>query len=124
MPATACDGASPLIFRRDPIAQTAKAIRPVDRMASDGACHDAVQPNTEVGPETVIELRGRPREEQPDVVRRKCPIHPRKPLPQVLAILLDGGEQRLGIPPFELSEFEPVGYRAPEHFRLPIKINF
>jgi hypothetical protein len=44
----------------DPIAQTATAVRPVDGMASDGAGHNTLYPDAEIGTETFLELRCRP----------------------------------------------------------------
>jgi hypothetical protein len=88
-------------------------------MASHGARQFPFQPDTEVGPEAVFELRRYPREEQPDIVGRVRSVNPWKPLPQVFAIPLHHREQYFGVGPRELSEFDTVGYRAPKHFAPP-----
>jgi hypothetical protein len=109
-----------LISGRDPVTDAATEIGPIDGVASDGAYQCAIQPDAEVGPEPVLELGRCTREEKTDFVGRARSIHPREPLPQMVAIPLDCRKQDLGIVPPELPELEAVGYRAAKHFIPPV----
>jgi len=88
-------------------------------MAPDSSRQTAVHPDAEIRSKAFLELRPGTRQKLTDLVGRSRTVYPRQPLPQMIAILFDGGKQAFGIFPAELSEFNPFGNGAPKHFVPP-----
>ena len=85
--AAARDHALALVPVFNPIADTTVAVAPIDRVAAHRAGERSIVPNARLRSLVVPELGADAGYEMPNVVSRIGIVHPRQPLPGVVAVV-------------------------------------